>query len=55
MATWPSPGAYTVRAFVFAENPVAPGIFLPDLFGSVEVELGDGDRANVLVVVLRVR
>ena len=44
-------GTYTVRAFAFADNPMAPGILLPDLFGTIDVELGAGERANVLVVV----
>lgn len=44
------PGTYTVAAFVGISG-VPPGVFLPELFGSVDVQLGAGEVQHVVIVV----
>ena len=44
------PGSYTVTAFVIVFSP-PPGVFAIGFMGSEDVELGAGDRPNLLIVV----
>ena len=45
-----APGTYTVTA-VFGFRGIPPGVFLPELFGSVDVQLGAGEMQHVVIVV----
>ena len=46
-----APGTYTVTA-IFGLRGIPPGVFLPELLGSVDVQLGAGEAQRVVVVLL---